>query len=410
MKVKFLIPIYSLLMVVIAINIHLYFVKAADNSAYPIGEQFSVLSSSANFDNTKQNKLVYGFLPYWQLHNAQYLHFDKLTDIALFALTIEKSGEIRTRGEDGNIEPGYNQWRNNSEIPNVLAKAKENKVRTALTITSHEDEVSDYFLNCEKCWDVFMEDLLTEMNYHGVKDLNLDFEYSSYTTQDNADKYTNFAEKVNEELDKEFGNSYVVVSTYADSVVKARVTDVEALAKVVDGLFIMAYDFHYRGSEKAGPVSPIDGMGKIATYDIRTMIRDYTASIPPSKLIMGVPYYGYNWVTLPQESYAIRLEGNDYIGYSNSQSYEYVIDTLLQYRPALKWDPLGQVPYFSYISTETGAHRQVYYENVRSLALKYNLIKENNLAGVGIWALGYDGGYQELWDLLYKEFPRYTYN
>jgi spore germination protein YaaH len=48
--------------------------------------------------------------------------------------------------------------------------------------------------------------------------------------------------------------------------------------------------------------------------------------------------------------------------------------------------------------------RQVYFENERSLRAKYELIKANDLAGVGIWALGYDGGYQELWNLLKEQF------
>jgi hypothetical protein len=39
-----------------------------------------------------------------------------------------------------------------------------------------------------------------------------------------------------------------------------------------------------------------------------------------------------------------------------------------------------------------------------SLRKKYDQVIRRNLAGIGIWALGYDDGYQELWDLLAEKF------
>ena len=48
--------------------------------------------------------------------------------------------------------------------------------------------------------------------------------------------------------------------------------------------------------------------------------------------------------------------------------------------------------------------RQLYFEDVKSLSIKYDWIKKNNFGGVGIWALGYDHGYSELWNLLTEKF------
>jgi len=68
------------------------------------------------------------------------------------------------------------------------------------------------------------------------------------------------------------------------------------------------------------------------------------------------------------------------------------------------WDENAQVPFYSYTSPSTGSIRQVYYENENSLRIKYQITKNNNLAGIGIWALGYDGDRSELWNLIYDEF------
>jgi spore germination protein YaaH len=119
---------------------------------------------------------------------------------------------------------------------------------------------------------------------------------------------------------------------------------------------------------------------------------------------MGVPYYGYNWIVTTTDQNAVRIPGNDLIGTSQSQPYQNVMDTILETKPQINWDELAQSPYFTYTSPATGMTRQVYFENEQSLKAKYELVKKYDLAGVGIWALGYDGGYQELWNLLKEEF------
>jgi spore germination protein len=73
-------------------------------------------------------------------------------------------------------------------------------------------------------------------------------------------------------------------------------------------------------------------------------------------------------------------------------------------KPNIQWDSTAQAPFFYYYSANSGRYRMVYFENPDSLRAKYRLVKDKELGGVGIWALGYDGGYQELWKLLGKEF------
>ena len=166
----------------------------------------------------------------------------------------------------------------------------------------------------------------------------------------------------------------------------------------------MGYDFHRPDSEKAGPVSPLNGKGVYAEYDIETMLNDYLSYLPPNKIILGLPYYGYNWVVKEGIPNAERIPGTDDIGFSQPQTYSAIMDTILEVKPQIKWDDLGKVPYFIYKSPSTNSTREVYYENAESLRLKYELIRNNKLLGVGIWALGYDGGYIELWNLLSEYF------
>jgi len=46
----------------------------------------------------------------------------------------------------------------------------------------------------------------------------------------------------------------------------------------------------------------------------------------------------------------------------------------------------------------------IFLDDSKSLKIKYQFAKEKNLAGVGMWALGFDDGKHELWNLLNLEF------
>ncbi|MFA6981843.1 MAG: glycosyl hydrolase family 18 protein [Patescibacteria group bacterium] len=391
--------------VVVVATFLFFFIKKPESEGAlisPLGKSFSIFAFEKKEE--RPTAIIYGYLPYWSLDKAEFFQYDKLTDIAYFGLHINADGSFLKSTEEGETEPGLNNWRNSEALDEVIKLSKEHGVRFSLTIVSHNDEISSAFLDCRKCWDELLRNTILELNTKGLKDVNLNFEYAELVEVEYAKKYTEFTKFMNEGLDRRFGNSYVVVATFADSLVKPRVTDIESLSRVADALFIMAYDFHRPSSDNAGPVAPINGIGVHAEYDLTTMLKDYLAVSPPSKLIMGVPYYGYNWVVEEQKAYAKRIPGEDEIGFSQSQAYSDVMRTVLDVNPQVAWDELGQVPYFTYTSPETGSIREVYYDDKESLELKYKLAKSFNLAGIGMWALGYDEGYVELWDLLGQEF------
>jgi GH18 family chitinase len=44
----------------------------------------------------------------------------------------------------------------------------------------------------------------------------------------------------------------------------------------------------------------------------------------------------------------------------------------------------------------------IYYENPTSISFKLEYVKQLDLAGIAIWALGYEGHTRELWDQVNK--------
>ncbi|MFH1565827.1 MAG: glycosyl hydrolase family 18 protein [bacterium] len=350
----------------------------------------------------KPSKTVFGFLPYWSLGEEEHLDYSVLTDIAYFALYVNGKGEFITRTEDGTTEPGYLAWKEGNTIKTVIKKAKENKVRVALTIAAHDNGDIENLLNCNSCWYTLSTNIENELEEKGIWDINLDFEYTGVPPHLLDARYTNLVAFLKNELTIRNVNAKVTVSTFADSLQRIRVTNIAQLTNVADELFIMAYDFYQPTSDKAGPVAPLGGYPNKYDYDLTQMLEDYKKVSDPNKLILGVPYYGYNWVVEDESPNSTRIPGSDVLGFSISQNYAQIESS--GNRTTDKWDEEAKVPYFTYYSDETGSIRQVYYENADSLREKYKFAKSENLAGVGIWALGYDEDKKELWEVLREEF------
>jgi len=403
LKISFLVFIYSAIFLLLGSTWYLKSIKISKNVLYPLGTSYSVLS--AKDIKIRPNHVVYGFLPYWMIENTEYLQLDKLTDIAYFALHINPDGTIQNLTEEGTAEPGYNNWRNSDILSQLILKSKTQGLNFALTIISHDDETTYEFLDCRNCWDTLLSEITRELDFRGISNVNMDFELIEQDVKEGYNqKYSQLVNFLNNRLDAKYGDSFVVTSTLPDSAYKPRITEIASLANASDALFVMAYDFHRPTSDTSGPIAPISGVGETQEYDLNTMLKDYLALTTADKLILGVPYYGYNWLVTDGSPQADRIPGDDVLGFSISQTYATIADTKLKYKPEIKWDETAQVPYFTYFNEEYGTTRQVYFEDADSIRAKYKFAKTAGLAGVGIWALGYDGGYQELWELLKEEF------
>src|SRR6266550_3156718 len=109
---------------------------------------------------------------------------------------------------------------------------------------------------------------------------------------------------------------------------------------------------------------------------------------PVGAIAMGVPYYGYEW---PTRSLAA---GATTTGAGTSVLFDSVFTKFATYGRI--WDTASQTPWYAYAAA--GQPRQGWVEDGESLARKYRFARTRDLAGVMIWALGYDGARTEAWN------------
>ena len=158
----------------------------------------------------------------------------------------------------------------------------------------------------------------------------------------------------------------------------------------------MGYDFYGKYSTVAGPNSLLYSGSDWTESNINTTINNYIEmGADPSSIILGLPYYGNEWVTkdgsVPSEQ----------ISFRQARSYSYINNNYDKYKP--KYDSTSHSIYYVF-KDENDNNIQCWTENEQTLAIKYDYINEKKLGGLGIWALGYDNGYQDLWNLIEEKF------
>ena len=75
-----------------------------------------------------------------------------------------------------------------------------------------------------------------------------------------------------------------------------------------------------------------------------------------------------------------------------------------KYQAKEKWDENSLTPYLTFYNEETERWHIGFFENERSVGYKMDLVRKLNLSGMAIWALGYEGEYQSLWNKIGEQF------
>lgn len=129
-------------------------------------------------------------------------------------------------------------------------------------------------------------------------------------------------------------------------------------------------------------VAPINQVRRVVEYAL--------TEIPAEKIDLGIPNYGYDW-PLPYERGVTKAAT-----LGNVQAVRLAVEQ----GAVIEFDSTAQSPYFRY--TSGGVGHEVWFEDVRSMQAKFNLIREFGLRGCGYWQIMQ--WFRANWLLLYENF------
>jgi spore germination protein YaaH len=314
------------------------------------------------------SKKVFGYHPYWQGTKWQSYNYDLLTTIAYFSAETNSTGDLTN----------LHGW----PATDLINKAHANGVEVVLTVTLFDKSDIETLLSHNSYRDRLIKNLLYEVNRAGADGVNIDFESFPESQKNNL---VSFVKNLRKSLRDSIPNAQVTLATPA--VDWSNAWDFNALATESDGLFIMGYDYHWKGSTTTGPVAPLTG----GSYNITNTVNTYLSVTNNNyeKLILGNPYYGYEWPANSGDKGASTTNVGTAVVFSTAESKALSYGKL--------WDSDSQTPWYRY---QNPSWFQTWYDDSLSLSNKYDFVISKKLGGVGIWALGYDEGYDELWNAL----------
>lgn len=269
----------------------------------------------------------------------------------------------------------------------------------------------------------FVYDSISYLREHGFDGLDIDWEYPR--GPDDRAAFVSLIKELRIAFEGEAESSdndklLLTAAVPASFEAIAAGYDVPELAKYLDYINVMTYDFHGQWENRVGHNSPLFPLNSASEFQKKLTV-DYSAKewvrqgAPLEKLIVGMPVYGRTFQLADPAKFDIgaeALNGGEagrYTGESGFLSYYEICDFLHQPNTTLVWDNEQQVP-FAYRGDQW-----VGFDDERSLRTKVAWLKTEGFGGIMIWSVdlddfrGYCGtGKYPLAKAMVKELEGYT--
>lgn len=335
----------------------------------------SATPAAYSADRVKEVQVkVLGWHPYWAASSAyQKYDYSVLTHIAYFSYEVDTAtgGYMTVRG-----------W----ESTPIIDYAHQRGTKVLLTVTNFGTARNTALLSDTLKQVHLIETLIPLLKSRNADGVNFDLESVALSQKNNL---VSFMQRAASMIKAELPSSEISMATPA--VDWSGSWDLRKLSEVCDYLIIMGYNYYWSGSSTAGPVAPLMN----ETYNVSRSVNTYLdAGVPPEKLMLGVPWYGYDW---PVEDDSRKSKTT---GTGISRTLEVAESIALIH--SRTFDGLTKVPWVSY--TQSSAWRQLWFDDSQSLLMKYEYSLSKDLAGIGIWALSYEGTVTGAWSSLKEAF------
>lgn len=211
-----------------------------------------------------------------------------------------------------------------------------------------------------------INNLLVTVREKGYTGVDVDFEF---IRAEDREPYAGFIRNLTTRMNAE---GYTVSVALAPKVSADQPgllyegVDYALLGEIANSVLLMTYEWGYTYGPPMA-VAPINKVREVLDYAV--------TAIPPEKIYMGIPNYGYDW-PLPFEKgvTAARSIGN-----------VEAIQIAAANNAVIQYDEVAQSPFFTY--NREGVEHIVWFEDVRSILAKLKLIPEYGFRGVGYWQL-----------------------
>ncbi len=283
---------------------------------------------------------------------------------------------FEVQDEQGNIlnkaDASYVQWAHENQMQ-VWALFKNNfrdPDMTSALLANYDARIN------------MIKQLLTYVEMYDLQGINIDFENVYLKDKDNL---TQFVRELTPFMHEQGAVVSIDVTIRGGSEMWSLFYDRERLGEVVDYMMVMTYDEHWASSPKAGSVASLPWVEKGITDIIKE------DRVPPSKLLVGVPYYTRLWM---EET----IDGVTSVSsktFSMTAAQNYIKEKNLE--PI--YDEQTKQNYVEH--TEGNIVYKMWIEDAVSMKARAELVNKLDIAGIASWRRGLET--QDVWEIIHTE-------
>ena len=298
---------------------------------------------------------AYPFISEWVLRRT----LPYLSELMVFSYGFTYEGEL--------IPPAWDdEWMVNLSI--------ENGTMPVLTLTplgpdgQFNNMLISSVVNNTEYSQRLIQNLLMLMGEKGYQGVNIDFEF--ILAQD-RDAFTAFVGQVANSMRSNGYQTSVALAPKTSADQRGVVyegKDYPAIGAVADHVLLMTYEWGYTYGPPMA-VAPINQVRRVVSYAV--------TEIPTEKIDLGIPNYGYDW-KLPFERGVTKA-----VTLGNVEAVRLAVERGAE----IRFDGLAMSPFFNYTDPADGSLHEVWFEDVRSIQAKFDLMKEYGLRGCGYWTI-----------------------
>jgi GH18 family chitinase len=307
---------------------------------------------------------VFGFAPYWTLSQSGGFDVNQLSTLAYFSIDVNADGTLDESG------PGWDGYQSQA-LTDLVTRAHTADDRVVITVTDFDQNSLNKLTSSPTASATLANALIGVIRAKNLDGVNLDFEGDGSSDQVGL---TNLVTQVSAAMHGVNANYQVTMDTYASAAGDSSgFYNIRALAPAVNAFFVMSYQLNLQST--ASTESPLTS----TAFSEKTAIDQYAAIVPPSKVILGMPFFGIDWPT----------SDGTLTAQASGQATTVPYDQVMASGHPIYWDATTQTGWTSY-QVGTQWH-ETFFEVPSSLYDAAQLATSSGLGGIGIWALGMDG-------------------
>ena len=362
---------------------------------------FSLFSAHSAAADNPPRKIMTGWLPYYSMKTALpdvLNNIDLIKEVMPFWYTLKFDGKKKAAYVADLTNTGKNPVTQLTESQTAIAALRQENVQIIPTITDGTDKLvlAGLLKNPTSRTQIVtaLMELVRSNNYDGI---DLDFEGFAFvdgnaTWTSTAPSWVAFVKELSVALRAEkklLSVSTPYVLNPNDKQKGYFVYAWAAIASSIDKLRIMTYDYSVA---KVGPLGPITWAERTVQYAVSIM--------PASKVFVGVPGYGRDWVTAvngicPSNVANVIKPGAKAATFVMRDA----VALAATYGATPTYDEKFGESTFSYqkvyngttatgLATSCTASRTAWYQDARGWALRAALVTKYRIGGITAWTFG----------------------